>query len=119
MRADFRALVALATPVVTVQVGLMAMGVVDTIIVGHVSATDLAAVVTCDKVTCMPVVREPDLRRAGVAQALAQTGAVHDVRVENGKDGHDRFVRFVAATAARLSQRASIVAASVRSQEKD
>lgn len=43
-RADFRALIALATPVATVQVGLMAMGVVDTILVGHVSARDLAAV---------------------------------------------------------------------------
>ena len=64
-----------------------------------VGATDLAAVMTCDKVTCLPVVRGPDLRRAGVAQALAQTSAVHDVRVENGKDGHDRFVQFVAATA--------------------
>jgi multidrug resistance protein, MATE family len=34
----------LALPVVIVQVGLMAMGVADTIMVGHVSATDLAAV---------------------------------------------------------------------------
>ncbi len=43
-RADFRELVDLAIPVVTVQVGLMIMGVVDTIMVGHVSAADLAAV---------------------------------------------------------------------------
>jgi multidrug resistance protein, MATE family len=34
----------LALPVVAVQLGLMAMGVVDTIMVGRVSATDLAAV---------------------------------------------------------------------------
>jgi MATE family multidrug resistance protein len=34
----------LAVPVVTVQVGMMAMGVVDTIMVGHVSAQALAAV---------------------------------------------------------------------------
>ena len=34
----------LAVPVVVVQVGLMLMGVVDTIIVGHVSAAALAAV---------------------------------------------------------------------------
>lgn len=42
-RADFRALNALAAPIVVAQVGLMAMGVVDTIFVGHVSAADLAA----------------------------------------------------------------------------
>ncbi len=40
---DFRALLKLALPMVVVQVGLMMMGVVDTIIVGHVSATELAA----------------------------------------------------------------------------
>ena len=40
-RADFRRLATLALPVITVQVGLMAMGVVDTIMVGHVSAADL------------------------------------------------------------------------------
>ena len=34
----------LAVPVVTVQVGMMAMGVVDTIMVGHISAKALAAV---------------------------------------------------------------------------
>lgn len=38
-----RALVRLAVPIVTVQVGLMMMGVVDTIVVGHVSARELAA----------------------------------------------------------------------------
>jgi len=38
-----RALVKLAVPIVTVQVGLMSMGVVDTIVVGHVSARELAA----------------------------------------------------------------------------
>ena len=42
-RHDLRALVRLAIPIVTVQVGLMLMGVVDTIIVGHVSARELAA----------------------------------------------------------------------------
>jgi MATE family multidrug resistance protein len=41
---ELRELVALAIPVVTVQVGMMLMGVVDTIMVGHVSPTDLAAV---------------------------------------------------------------------------
>ena len=40
--SDFRALLKLALPIVVVQVGLMMMGVVDTIIVGHVSATELA-----------------------------------------------------------------------------
>lgn len=40
---DMRALVKLAVPIVTVQVGLMLMGVVDTIVVGHVSARELAA----------------------------------------------------------------------------
>ncbi|MCC6349567.1 MAG: MATE family efflux transporter [Candidatus Eisenbacteria bacterium] len=42
-RHDMRALVRLAVPIVTVQVGLMLMGVVDTIMVGHVSARELAA----------------------------------------------------------------------------
>jgi len=40
---DVRALVRLAVPVTTVQVGLMLMGVVDTIVVGHVSAPEMAA----------------------------------------------------------------------------
>lgn len=43
-RADVRALVELAAPVTLVQVGLMAMGAVDTVMVGRVSAADLAAV---------------------------------------------------------------------------
>lgn len=43
-REDLAAMVRLALPVATVQVGLMFMGVVDTIMVGHYSATDLAAV---------------------------------------------------------------------------
>src|SRR3954468_1104591 len=34
----------LALPVVTVQVGMMTMGVVDTLMVGHISAQALAAV---------------------------------------------------------------------------
>ncbi len=42
--ASLRELVKLALPVVTVQVGLMAMGVVDTIMVGRISPTALAAV---------------------------------------------------------------------------
>ncbi len=39
-----RELMALAAPVSVVQVGLMSMGAIDTIMVGRVSATDLAAV---------------------------------------------------------------------------
>jgi MATE family multidrug resistance protein len=42
-RADLRALVRLALPVVAVELGLMAMGAVDSMMVGHVSATALAA----------------------------------------------------------------------------
>lgn len=41
---DFRQMVRLAFPVAVVQVGLVFMGVVDTIMVGHVSALDLGAV---------------------------------------------------------------------------
>src|SRR5213593_2532540 len=40
---DLRALVKLAVPIVSAQVGIMLMGVVDTIVVGHVSARELAA----------------------------------------------------------------------------
>jgi MATE family multidrug resistance protein len=43
-RAELAELLRLALPVVVVQVGLMAMGVVDSIMVGHVSATALASV---------------------------------------------------------------------------
>ncbi len=43
-REDFVGVARLAAPVVTVQVGLMLMGVVDTMVVGRVSATALAAV---------------------------------------------------------------------------
>ncbi len=43
-RGDLRGLLRLASPIVFVQVGLMFLGVVDTIMVGHVSATALAAV---------------------------------------------------------------------------
>ncbi len=43
-RAGLRAMVRLALPVAAVQVGWMAMGVVDTIVVGHVSANAMAAV---------------------------------------------------------------------------
>ncbi|MGQ0714414.1 MAG: MATE family efflux transporter [Gemmatimonadaceae bacterium] len=42
--SPFRALLRLALPIVAVQVGLMFMGVIDTIMVGHVSARALAAV---------------------------------------------------------------------------
>jgi MATE family multidrug resistance protein len=42
-RGDLRSLLRLAIPMVTVQIGLMLMGVVDTIVVGHVSARELAA----------------------------------------------------------------------------
>lgn len=44
LRADLGELFALALPVVVVQVGAMLMGVVDTLMVGHVSPRDLAAV---------------------------------------------------------------------------
>ena len=43
-RSAFRDLLALAFPVISVQLGMMAMGVVDTIMVGHVSPTALASV---------------------------------------------------------------------------
>lgn len=43
-RADLDVLLRLALPIALVQVGMMSMGVVDTIMVGRVSATDLAAV---------------------------------------------------------------------------
>lgn len=43
-KKDLRALFALATPVALVQVGIMAMGLVDTVMVGRVSSVDLAAV---------------------------------------------------------------------------
>lgn len=43
-RTDLVAMAGLAVPVVVVQVGLMLMGVVDTIVVGHLSAEALAAV---------------------------------------------------------------------------
>lgn len=42
--SEWRAMAAIATPVVVVQVGLMLMGVVDTLMVGRVDATALAAV---------------------------------------------------------------------------
>jgi len=41
---DLRELLALALPLITVQLGMMAMGVVDTIMVGHLSPSALAAV---------------------------------------------------------------------------
>jgi MATE family multidrug resistance protein len=43
-RDDLRAMLRLAAPVVVIQVGMMFMGVVDTIMVGHLSAVALAAV---------------------------------------------------------------------------
>ena len=42
--SELRATIRLALPLVLVQIGMMFMGVVDTIMVGHVSATVLAAV---------------------------------------------------------------------------
>ncbi|MDZ7632802.1 MAG: MATE family efflux transporter [Gemmatimonadaceae bacterium] len=42
--ADLRALIQLALPVMTAEMGLMAMHVVDTLFVGHLSTTALAAV---------------------------------------------------------------------------
>lgn len=42
--SEWRALLSIALPVVVVQVGLMFMGVVDTLMVGHVSAQALASV---------------------------------------------------------------------------
>lgn len=41
--ADLKRLAALALPIVVVQVGMMTMGVVDSILLGHLSAADLAA----------------------------------------------------------------------------
>jgi MATE family multidrug resistance protein len=43
-RARFREMLVLALPIAAVQLGLMAMGVVDTVMVGHLSAEALAAV---------------------------------------------------------------------------
>lgn len=42
-RHDLRALFKLALPIITTQIGIMLMGVVDTVIVGHVSSRELAA----------------------------------------------------------------------------
>ncbi|MEO7842617.1 MAG: MATE family efflux transporter [Candidatus Eisenbacteria bacterium] len=44
LAADLRALLAIAGPIVLVQVGIMAMGVVDTIMIGRVSPAAIAAV---------------------------------------------------------------------------
>ena len=43
-RSEWRSLLSIAVPVVVVQVGMMLMGVVDTLMMGHVSANALAAV---------------------------------------------------------------------------
>ncbi|RPI60749.1 MAG: MATE family efflux transporter, partial [Lysobacterales bacterium] len=43
-RADFRALLRLAGPLVLIHVGTMLMGVVDTVMVGRVSPAALASV---------------------------------------------------------------------------
>lgn len=43
-RSELRALLTLAMPIVVIQVGVMFMGVVDTLMVGHLSAQALAAV---------------------------------------------------------------------------
>src|SRR5213082_3645954 len=42
--SEWRALIAIAVPVVVVQVGMMLMGTVDTLMVGHMSANALASV---------------------------------------------------------------------------
>ena len=42
--SEWRGLVSIAVPIVVVQVGMMLMGVVDTLIIGHFSAQALAAV---------------------------------------------------------------------------
>ncbi|HEU4994857.1 MAG TPA: MATE family efflux transporter [Gemmatimonadaceae bacterium] len=44
LTSEWRALLSIALPVVVVQVGLMLMGVVDALIIGHLSAQALAAV---------------------------------------------------------------------------
>ena len=44
LRRELRAMLTLAGPIVVVQVGMMAMGVVDTVMVGHLSSQALAAV---------------------------------------------------------------------------
>ena len=44
VKGDFISLIRLAIPVAAVQVGVMLMGAVDTVMVGHLSARDLAAV---------------------------------------------------------------------------
>src|SRR5213083_2023194 len=41
--SEWRSLTAIAIPVVIVQVGLMLMGVIDTLMVGHLSASALAS----------------------------------------------------------------------------
>ena len=43
-QSEFRALISLATPIIVVQVGLMTMGVVDSIMAGRFSAEALAAI---------------------------------------------------------------------------
>src|SRR3954462_15453959 len=43
-RAELRPMFRLAVPIVIIQVGMMTMGVVDTMMVGHISALALAAV---------------------------------------------------------------------------
>ncbi len=43
-RADFHELLRLGSPIILIQIGLMAMGVVDTLMVGRISAAALAAV---------------------------------------------------------------------------
>ena len=43
-REDFRELLRLGSPIILIQIGIMAMGVVDTLMVGRISATALAAV---------------------------------------------------------------------------
>ncbi|MCA8970231.1 MAG: MATE family efflux transporter, partial [Planctomycetes bacterium] len=42
-RREFRDLVALAAPIMVVQIGMMSMGLVDTAMLGRVSSDDVAA----------------------------------------------------------------------------
>ena len=69
----------LAVPVVVIQVGIMAMGVVDTIMIGHISAQALAAVALGNlyffglAIFAMGTLMVLD---PGVAQAVGASGGV-------------------------------------------
>ncbi len=83
-REDLRGLLRLASPIVFIQVGLVSMGVVDTVMVGHVSATALAAVALGNIYTFGLLIFGIGLLLALdpiIAQAL---GARDDVAVQRG-----------------------------------